>query len=455
MLAFGVIVYLFITLIISFFAMKKVNNSNDFIKAGANLGLPLSTAAFFATWFGAETILAAPPAFYENGLLAFFEEPIGAAFCLIFTGFFLSKKLYGLGFISLGDLYKSAYGTKIEKMASLIMAITFLGWEAAQLSALALLLQMIFNLSFINALIISTLIVLIYSLMGGMWSISYTDFIQAIIIILSLFIILIVIYFDNNTGENISIPLPESINHTKNPLDIINALMIIGLGSIPSQDLYQRLISAKNERVAKKSAISGGIIYLVIGLLPILILLVYLSKNPEFVVNGENAIPQLISQLNQPWIEILFYGALISAILSSASSGLLAPSTLIAENLFPSRKGDISLMKIRLVMIFWALLSLIVAVLGNSIFILVGLASSVSLVALFCPLIMALFYKKHSGLAAFLSIFSGLIIWLVLHRINEENPNELIALGFSFIFYFVGLLKFKSPFMLRVLKWFD
>lgn len=455
MLAIGIILYLMVTLLISYFAMKKVKNSNDFIKAGANLGFPLSTAAFFATWFGAETILAAPTAFYDLGWIGLFEEPIGAAFCLIFTGLFLSKKLYNLGFISLGDLYKSKYGIKVEKLASLIMAVTFLGWEAAQLSALALLIQMIFNISFINSLILSTFIVMVYSLMGGMWSISFTDFIQAIIIIIALISIFIFVYLSVNQPVISDIKWPESTKTRLNPIKLLNAILIIGLGSIPSQDLYQRLISAKDAKVAKYSSMFGGLFYLLIGFLPIAILVVFVSNNPDFQVNGENVIPSLIANLNHPYLEILFYGALMSAILSSASSGLLAPSTLIAENLFPSRKGNISLKKIRTVMIFWAILSFGVANLGENIFTLVGLASSISLVALFCPLIMALFYKKHSPLAAILSLGTGLISWLFLTYFSPDSPIELLALAFSFLFYFIGFYISKLPFMFRVFKRLD
>ncbi len=455
MLALGILLYLLITLLISYFAMKKVKNTNDFIKAGANLGFPLSTAAFFATWFGAETILAAPSAFYELGWIGLFEEPIGAAFCLIFTGYFLSKKLYSLGYISLGDLYKSTYGSKVEKLASLIMAITFLGWEAAQLSALALLIQMIFNISFFYSLFFSTLIVLLYSLMGGMWSISYTDFIQAIIIIFALISILIFLYFNENQLNISDIKWPDSTKTSPNLIKILNAILIIGLGSIPSQDLYQRLISAKNDKIAKYSSIFGGLFYLIIGVLPIAILMIFVSNNPTFQINGENVIPSLIASLDQPYIEILFYGALISAILSSASSGLLAPSTLISENLFPSRKGNISLKKIRTVMFCWALLSFVVANFGENIFTLVGLASSISLVALFCPLIMALFYKKHSPLAAILSLGTGLISWLFLTYFSPDSPIELLALAFSFLFYFIGFYISKLPFMFRVFKRLD
>src|SRR5690606_27480913 len=109
---------------------------------------------------------------------------------------------------------------------------------------------------------------------------------------------------------------------------------ILGLGSIPSQDIYQRVMSSKSEKVAVQSTYLAGGFYLTFGLLPLFIALGAKVLYPELYLDDQQMLlPSMVLAHGGLPVQIIFFGALISAILSTASSGVLAPAALISENL--------------------------------------------------------------------------------------------------------------------------
>jgi len=142
----------------------------------------------FATWFGAETVMGIPAKFVEGGLNAVIEDPFGASMCLVLVGLFFARKLYLRNIITIGDYYRQRYGRVVEVLCSLIIIFSYLGWVGAQITALGL----VFNLlsqgavSLTMGMVIGTLVVLVYTLDGGMWSVALTDFVQMIVIAIGL-----------------------------------------------------------------------------------------------------------------------------------------------------------------------------------------------------------------------------------------------------------------------------
>ncbi|MCS7083760.1 MAG: sodium:solute symporter family protein [Aquificaceae bacterium] len=449
MLAILIVLYLILTLSIGLLASLLIKNSKDYILAGRNLPLYMATFVSFATWFGSETILGASSVMAKDGLYGVIEDPFGAALCLILVGIFFARPLYRLNLLTIGDFYKSIFGRKVEIVASLMMVFSYFGWIGAQMLAIGIILQLVLNIPQPVAIGIGFGIVLLYTFMGGMWAISITDFIQTIVIILGLVAILYEVSSGFSTIQETVFSQPAEYYRffpepsLKEFLLYISAWITIGLGSIPQQDVFQRVMSSRNERIASMSAILGGIMYLTIGLIPLLLAIYAKELYPKLLESDpEMMLPTMVIEHSSLLVKTLFFGALISAIMSTASSATLAPASILSENILKPILPEMSdrgfLWLTRLCVLIVSLISLAFAFSGESIYHLVGSSSALSLVSLFVPLVAGLYFKSKNPNAALSSILLGFSSWVVFEYILKSEFALLIGLGSSLLSYILG-----------------
>ncbi len=136
-----VVLYLLGTLALGMWAGTRIKNTSDFAVAGRSLPLIMVITTTFATWFGAETVMGIPAKFVQGGLNAVIEDPFGAGMCLVLVGLFFATKLYKLNLLTIGDYYRQRYGKGIEIFCSVAIILSYLGWVAAQITALGLVFQ--------------------------------------------------------------------------------------------------------------------------------------------------------------------------------------------------------------------------------------------------------------------------------------------------------------------------
>ena len=434
--------YLIITLIIGWQASKRVKNAADYVIAGRNLSLILAASALFATWFGSETILGASSEFVEHGLIGVIEDPFGAALCLFLVGLFFARPLYKLNILTFNDYFRLRYSSQVELISAIFMVPSYFGWIAAQLVAMAILLNVLAGIPIFVGIAICTSIVVFYTFLGGMWAVSITDFVQTIVIVIGLIAIAIQLY----QGVGGFKPILESVpadffqfwpnRDFESIIHYIAAWITIGLGSIPQQDIFQRVMAAKNEKVAVNAAYLGGLMYLTIGFLPLFIGLCGKILYPQ-IMEGDTqlTIPMIVLNHSNLFIQILFFGALLSAILSTTSGAILAPATVIGENIikpYVKNMSDKQLLRtMRIAVIFVASCSALMAGLKTNIYELVAQSSALSLVSLFIPLVAGLYWKKASNAGAFLSMGFGMGVWLYFEIIGSSSIPSLILGGLA------------------------
>jgi Na+/proline symporter len=307
--------------------------------AGRSLPLMLGSSALFATWFGSETVFGASSEFLEGGLYHVIEDPFGASLCLVIFGWFFAAKLYRMNLLTLGDFFKVRYGRTTELMATFFLAPPYIGYIAAQLVAMGLILSVVAHISLAEGILISASVVTLYTIIGGMWAITITDFIQTVIIISGLLVLAISLGLKaGGVGHVLSaVPastfkfLPDANLHEI--VSYVAAWSVLGLGSIPSQDVFQRSMSSKSPRVAVQSCYIAAFLYLTIAMLPLFISLCIKFLYPE-QINGDSqlALPKMVLQHMSLPIQILFFGSLLSAIMSTTSAAILAPAAIVSEN---------------------------------------------------------------------------------------------------------------------------
>ncbi|HMZ88655.1 MAG TPA: sodium:solute symporter family protein [Chitinophagales bacterium] len=469
MLLTFVIIYMVATIAIGVLASRLVKGSGDFVQAGRRLPPFFNAAALFALWFGSETVFGASSAFLEGGLLNVIEDPFGASLCLFLFGFFFVRKLYRMNLLTIGDLFRIKYGQNVELISSFFMLLTFFGYIAAQYVALGIILQVVLlqtgiNMSLPTAIILCSIIVTAYTMIGGMWAVSITDFIQSILIVIGL--IIVVIFVANEAGgvSQVIANAPENTFKflpNAEPIDITNwigAWMVIGLGYIPSQDVFQRANSARSEKAAVNSTYLGAIMYLLIAMLPLFIALAarVLYPDQDFS-DSQSVLPHIVLDHTPLWIQILFFGSLLSAVLSTCSGSLLAPASILAENfikpLYKSNgKREMTdrkfLIVLRLSVVAIAFISFLITLPRQNIYELVGESATFGMVSLLAPMTAGLYWKNINTQGALLSMFGGLVVYVFFQYFYPISIEAFIpATIVSFICMYAGRFidEKKSP----------
>jgi len=462
MLLFLVVLYLLVTIGIGLLAAKRVKNSSDFAIAGRHLPMAMIVTTTFATWFGSETVLGIPAKFVNSGLNGVVEDPFGAGICLILVGLFFASKLYQMTLLTIADYYRERYGKWVEIVCTLIIMVSYLGWVSAQVSALGL----VFNVLSEGAITLSVgmcigvVSILAYTLFGGMWSVAITDFIQMIILVVGLSIL--AVFSSSQAGgadKVLALATSRDMFHFLPPPNLHDVLFFIAagvtimLGSIPQQDVFQRVMSANNVKSATHGPIIGGVCYILFAFVPMFLVVSALIIMPEqaeqlLVEDPQRILPTLVMQKMPFTMQVIFFGALLSAIKSTASATLLAPSVTFTENIWrqfhPHMSDRQELKAMRITVLLFSLLVLMYAIFmqGTSIYEMVSGAYQVPLVGAFVPLVFGLYWSKANTQGAVLSMALGLLTWVALLAtpIGEDVPAQLGGLLAAFLGMLVGSL---------------
>ncbi len=439
MLGVFVIFYLIVTVAIGVAAARHIKTSKDFMLAGRQLPLLLSSSALFALWFGSETIFGASSEFVKHGVLGVIEDPFGGVLCLVLFALIFVKPLYRLNLLTLGDLYRNHYGKAVELLASGCMLLTFFGYIAAQLVALGILIQIISGIPVVYGILISAGVVTVYTLVGGMWAITITDFMQSIIIVTGLVIVAIAVIGKAGGMSPILAGAPNNFfsfypeGGFMEWSHYMAAWATLGLGSLASQDIFQRANSAADEKTAVRSTLLGAGIYGVIAILPLFIGLAGKVLYPE-LANGDTqkVLPAMVMEHTGLGVQVMFFGALLSAIFSTCSGAILAPASILSENIVRPLVKPVSdrqfLIILRISVVAMASVAAWMGAFRTNIYELVAESSILGLVTLFVPMVAALFWKKSSAGGAVISMVSGLSVWFLCeHIVGTEFPAMFIG----------------------------
>ncbi len=461
MLLTFVILYLLVSIGIGLYAATRVHNAKDFAVAGRSLPLPIVMATVFATWFGAETVLGISATFTKEGLRGVIADPFGASLCLILAGLFFANKLYRMNLLTIGDYYRLRYNRTVEIGATLCIVVSYIGWVAAQIMALGLVFFIITDgaVSKETGMILGAAIVLTYTFFGGMFSVAILDFIQIIVILGGmLYIGYIISGMTGGVGVVVSHAaaagkldlFPEA--SLREWLPFIGAWVTMMLGSIPQQDVFQRITSAKNEKTAVRASVLGGSLYFAFAFVPMFLAYSATLIDPAMFgqlleTDSQLVLPTLILKHTPIFAQVVFFGALLSAIMSTASATLLAPSVSFSENIlrniYPAMRDQVFLWAMRGVMVCFAVIVLLVALKSDaSIFKMVENAYKITLVAAFIPLLAGLYWKRANTQGALFAMAAGLSTWILLETLlpTEYWPPQLVGLLASAAGMVVGSL---------------
>lgn len=441
--------YLALTVIIGLLAARRVRGAEDYALAGRRLPLAMTVATVFATWFGAETVLGIPATFLKEDLRGVVSDPFGSSLCLVLVALFFARRFYRLNRLTIGDYFRQRYDRPVEVTLSLCIVVGYLGWTAAQITALGLVFHVISNgaIALSAGMVIGTIIVLAYTVAGGMWSVAVTDSMQMIVIVAGL---LFIAWISADRAGGLAPVLAHAGAAGKfvflpqwqwgSVLAFVGAAVTLMLGSIPQQDTYQRVVAAKDEDTAVRGTMLGGLSYLVFAFVPMFIAYSATMIDARMVerlidTDSQMILPTLVMEHMPVAAQVLFFGALVSAIMSSASGAVLAPAVAFTENVIrafrPAMDDRGMLRTTRIVAAGFGVIVLAFALQSTStIFQMVENAYKVTLVSAFVPLVAGMFWPRANSMGARWSIALGLGVWLMLEALAPKGvvPPQLAGL---------------------------
>lgn len=416
----GVLVYVLAQLLIGVLVSRRVTTQEDYLLAGRSLGPGLATFTLFATWFGAETCIGSAGAIYADGLSGGSADPFGYAICLLLMGLVFAMPLWRQRLTTLADLFRIRYATGVERLAVLMMVPASVMWAAAQIRAFGQVLSVSSDLSVTIAVTIAAAAVIIYTVSGGLLADAITDLIQGIALIIGLTVLLPVVVQSAGGVEAAFASIdPERLRlfggSNASISQVLEAWATPICGSVISQELAARVIAARSPEVARQSSLLAGGIYLLIGMIPVFIGLVGVTLLPN-LEHSEQILPLIAQRHLSTFSYTLFAGALVSAILSTVDSALLASASLVSQNLLVSAYPGMSeAAKVRIArvgVVVFGVLAYLLALHAEGVYKLVEDASAFGGAGIFIIVVFGLFTRFGGARSALAALVVGMAVWL-------------------------------------------
>ncbi|XP_038862478.1 high-affinity choline transporter 1-like [Salvelinus fontinalis] len=426
------------------------DRSETIMVGGRDIGLFVGGFTMTATWVGGGYINGTAEYVYLPDFgLAWAQAPFGYALSLVVGGLFFAKPMRSRGYVTMLDPFQQIYG---KRMGGLLFIPALMGeifWSAAILSALGATLSVIVDIDINMSVVISALIAIFYTLVGGLYSVAYTDVVQLFCIFLGLWVS-VPFALSNPAVSSISVTAKEAVYQTPwlGKIDSADTWMwidnfcLLMLGGIPWQVYFQRVLSASSATYAQVLSFIAAAGCLVMAVPSVLIGAIGASTDwnqttygaipPKEKDQSDMILPIVLQHLCPPWISFFGLGAVSAAVMSSADSSILSASSMFARNIyqlaFRQSATDREIVWVMRITIFvFGALATAMALLTGTVYGLWYLSSDLVYVIIFPQLLSVLFIKGTNTYGSVAGYVFGLLL-----RIGGGEPYLKLP---PFIYY--------------------
>lgn len=439
----GVGFYMLLMIAVGFYASRDAHTLTDFVVAGRKMPLWLCATSIFATWFGSGTMMGAATAAYEGDLLLMVGEPFGSGLALFLSGLLFARMYRRSRRLTWPEFFAARFGKFASAFGSVADMAAALIWLGGVLFTFGVLLESLAGLPMAVGIFGGLLVVVVYTMIGGMWAVALTDFIQMTVFVVGMFVLLYFVLDDAGGWNSVVAQLPADAfrpipkeHSLARWVEYIHVWMGMGVAAIAASTVIQRAMSARTERVAQNSFYIASFAYVTIGLVPLMLGFTATITMPG--LDDPNAVLTDLAVAHlHPVLVTLFVGAIISMILSSSDSILLSVGSITSANLLPLVKRNPS-EKLRLQVARFAIpigglaatyiafnASRVVQVLIDSV--------AVLLAAVIVPFFLCVWWRKANRSGALAGMLGGLLTWIGASAIGTEFPADLIGFGVSLL----------------------
>lgn len=437
----GVLGYVVLQFAIGIVVSRRIRTETDYLLAGRSLGYGLAVFTIFATWFGAETTVGAAGAIYDGGLSGAAGDPFGYGLCLLLMGAVFAVPLWRRKLTTLADLFRIRFSPGVERLAVLLMVPTSLLWAAAQIRAFGQVLSASSGLEVHLTITFAALIVIAYTAFGGLLADAWTDLVQGIALMVGLVVVFAMVLRDTGWAPLAQVPAERwqpFAGMEGGLLGVAEQWAIPVFGSVVAAELVARVIATRTPRVARRSSLIAGGIYLLFGMIPVLLGMMGAVLVPG-LEHGEQVLPMIAQRYLPGALYVVFAGALVSAILSTVDSALLVASSLVSHNLVvPLRPGLSEAAKVRIARYGVALFGAVaygMALYAEGVYALVEEASAFGSAGIFVVVTLGLFTRWGGPRSAASSLLAGVGVWIAGAYVLPLTAPYLASLAAAAVAY--------------------
>ncbi len=448
-LLLGIAGYIVVQLLIGVAVSRRIRNESDYLLAGRRLGVVIGTFTIFATWFGAESVIGAAGSIYSEGLTGGAAEPFAYGATLLLMGAVFAAPLWRRGLTTFADLFRTRYSPGVERVVVLLLVPPSVMWAAAQIRAFGQVISASSTFEVELAITAAAAVVIVYTMYGGLLADAVTDIVQGLALIVG--VVILAVAVANALGglgpALAAIPAerlqPFGGPTAPGPLAVLERWAIPVCGSVLAQELIARVLASRSPQVARRAALLGGGLYLCVGLLPVFLGLVGFKLVPQ-LAEPEQLLAQLAQQYLPTFLYIAFAGALVSAILSTVDSALLAAAALTSHNLIlplrPAMGEKMKLLTARIGVVVFGVTAYVLALHAEGVYDLVLEASAFGSAGVFIVGVFALFTRFGESAAAFAGLLAGFASWVFGAYVLALSYPYLTSLTAAFAVYVAAAL---------------
>ncbi|QCJ45217.1 sodium:solute symporter [Bacillus sp. S3] len=428
-----IVLFYFAMLIgVGIYSSKKIGNESDFLVAGRRLGYGLYVPAMTAVVLGGASTFGSTKLGYQYGISGLWlVGMIGLG--ILGMGIFFTKKLSKLSIFSVSELLGNRFGNSSRYISGLVMAVYDIMVAVTAVVAIGVMFSALFGWSSTTAILVGGLIVVFYTMLGGMWAVTLTDVIQFWIMFIGLIGILIPIgiYHAGGASGLVNQVSPEFLNLTNIGGKAIFAyFLLFFFGMMIGQDIWQRAFTAKDEKILRRGTIYAGVLCIIYGIAGAVIGMVASVVVPG-LADPQQALPQLVIKILPTGLIGILVAAVSSAVMSTASGTIMASSTIIVNDfiLFKSKKNRTEKEKIkltRIVTLIVGCIAILISLVLQDIIVALDVAYAILSGSIFIPVIAALFWKRVSAKVALSSMVISAIV--VIGDLIIEGVSSLNAI---------------------------
>ena len=456
-----VVLYLLVMLFIGWYSSKKITSNTDFMVAGRRLGPFLMAGTLAATEIGGGSYLGVVQQGMQNHGIsaAWYIMTMGFAFVILT---FLAPKFRAATVKTVPEYFRRRYGKSAGLITAIIMLLPLIGLTAGQFIASSVILSTMLGINYKTAVIIVAVVVTIYSIMGGLWSVTLTDFIQVFLIIIGMIIAVpFAMRLAGGWGNVVANVPAETFDMFKgySPMAVISLTIMYVATFTVGQEAVSRYYAARDGKAAKQGSILAAIINFVYAFIPAILGIITLALINMGKFNAEDfadvgaryALPVLAMEAMPAVICGLLFAGIISATMSSSDSDLLGAGSIFANDIYravlkPDATSEEVMKVTKIVMAVVGIVSMFIALFNTSSLVtLLMFCFTLRAAGAFFPYVLGHYWTGASLAGTIASLISGSIVVGYLEKISGSMlfgmkvsqpiiPGLIVALVFFLVF---------------------
>lgn len=428
---FVILLYFAVLIVVGIIGSKRAQTTEQYALAGRNLGMFMYLGCLAAVILGGASTIGTTKLGYTFGISGIWlVTMIGLGIMIL--GIFFVNRISQSKVTTISEFLGKRYGAETRLMSALVAAIYAMMVTVTQVIGMGTIINVLLGWNISLSMIVGGGIVLFYTILGGMWSVTITDLIQFIVMTVGIFFILLPMSLSHVGGWNQLVAnLPASHfewTHIGGE-QILQYFMLYTLGMVVSQDIWQRVFTARTLRISRAGSVLAGVYSILYAIALTIVGMCALVILPN-LDNPQNAFANMAISILPSGVMGIVLASVCSALMSTASGTLLASSTLLTHDIMKqywfTQMTDRQLLRLsRITTLFIGILAIIFSMWIQDVLIALDVAYAILSGAIFIPLVVGYFWKRATAKAAFASIIISTLVvlsGLAIEGITSTNP---------------------------------